>query len=105
MEFWWGPDQDVHFLYSRSHLSAPQSCKSIISTHFQKYLHYNSQWRNLVFDFFRRPKSKKPVWLFSKLTYNFVCITLWCFMKILIFIFISEKISRVFWDIFFLVIK
>ena len=29
-----GPAQDVPFLYTRSHLSEVQSCKSIISTDF-----------------------------------------------------------------------
>ena len=43
--------------YALSHLSAPQSFNSIISTIFRAISHGNSLWHDSVFEFFRGPNS------------------------------------------------
>ena len=45
-----GPAQDIHFFYTRSHLSALQSCALILSTNVQFFSHLNSAIHNLVIE-------------------------------------------------------
>ena len=45
-----GPAQDVHFLYTRSHLSAIKSCALIFSTNFYLFSYLNSERHNLVIE-------------------------------------------------------
>ena len=70
-----GPSQDVHFFYTRSHFMAYNSCKSFLSTNFHPISYLNSRWHISVFGLYHRTKKIKNVlWLFCKLTYNFVAI-------------------------------
>ena len=45
-----GPAQDVHFFYTRSHLSALQNCALLLSTNFILFSHLNSALHNLVIE-------------------------------------------------------
>ena len=52
------PAQDVHFFYTRSNLSALQSCALIFSTNFSLFSHLNSERQNLFIELCRALKIK-----------------------------------------------
>ena len=76
------PAQDVHFFYTRSHLSALQNCVLLLSTNFQfififkKCITQFSPWIVLYTIFF-----KNIAQVFIKFTHSFVAIELFTFCK------------------------
>ena len=89
------PDQHVHCFHALSHLSVPQSCKSILSTNFAfvftlEYLTTQLSIWIVSWVIF------KILWLLCKLTYIFAAIDFFGFAKIQISIFTYQKISQIF---------
>ena len=72
--------QDVHFLYTRSHLSALQNCALIFSTNFQFISTFKNALHNLVIELWSAQKYfKTNLRLFIKFTHIFVAIELLTF--------------------------
>ena len=71
------PAQDVHFFYTRSHLSALQDCALIFQAIFSLFSHLKNALHNLVFELCSALKISQKYWrLLIKFTHSFVAIEL-----------------------------
>ena len=79
---WLGPDQDIHFFYTRSHLSALKKCALMFPTNFEFIFTFKDALHNLVIALRITLKVfPKYLRLFIEITRSFVAIELLTFSK------------------------
>ena len=79
---WLVPAQDVHFFYTRSHLSSLKSCALFFSSNFQfisTFKYCTTQFSYWIVSYTKNKSFFK--WLFSKFAPSFVAIELLTFSK------------------------